>query len=86
MLSLACADNFDVYMVYGKRVTWFTIKLPSFFEPGGILSPYRESSLVSICKKFSEVEAKAKSIYNTRSHQSNNSTQDEALPLFASIF
>jgi len=72
--------------VYEKRAPWFTNKLPSFFEPGGILSDYRKSSVVSIRKKNSEAESKAKAIYTARLHQSNDDSQDEILPLFASIF
>ena len=51
ILSLACTDGFDVSLVYGKRSPWFTAKIPSCFEPGGILSPYRKSTMNSIRKK-----------------------------------
>ena len=83
---LARADNFDVPLVNGKRAPWFTAKVPSFFEAGGILAAYRKSAVNSVRKKFNEAEAKSKIFYNSGSHQETHSTQDEALPLFASIF
>ena len=72
ILSLARSDGFDVSLIYVKRAPWFTTKVPSFFEPGGILSPYRKSAVDSIRKKFSEAEAKSKYFYNSRIHQGND--------------
>ena len=85
ILSPARVDRFEVSLVYGKRAPWFNTKITTCFDTGGILSEYRRCGVVSLRKKFSETESN-NFFYNTRSHQGNESTQNEGLPLFASIF
>ena len=51
ILSLARGDGFAVSLVNDKRAPWFTAKVPSFFEAGGILASYRKSVVNSVRKK-----------------------------------
>ena len=42
--------------------------------------------LLTFAKKINEAESLAKLLYTARSHQSNNNSQDESLPLFVTLF
>ena len=88
LLSIAKADGYENALVHRKRIIWFKDKLPQFFATGGLLAGYRLCNDVQLRRKFKEAEADAKLLYNSRSHQSDQTgIRDEGdAPLYKMAF
>ena len=84
LLSTAKADGYENTLVHRKRILWFKDRLPQFFATGGLLAVYRLCTDVQLRLKFKEAEADAKLLYNSRTHQPDQSgARDEGdAPLY----
>ena len=75
-------------MVHGKRTSWFIQMHRECFGTGGILCPYKVTSPLQVQRKFKNAETIAKALWDRRSHQNDETGENDEgeLPCFVRAF
>ena len=62
------------------------MRVPTFFEDGGIMTSYRQTSVIAIQRKVTKTEKTAKNLFDAPLHQPRGDAADETLQIFADVF
>ena len=75
-LALAKTDGWGDSLVHGKKTQWFDGRNTMFFAPGVVLCRYKVCNAINVRRKFKEAELHARSLFESRSHQNDDTGED----------